>query len=79
MYRKLLINDFKKNTWSNVILLMFITLSVAVAISVAILLTQLFTSISSMYRIANPPHFLQLHKGEISQSNLDKFNSDFQG
>lgn len=79
MYRKLLINDFKKNTWSNVILLMFITLSVAVAISVAILLTQLFTSISSMYRIANPPHFLQLHKGEMSQSNLDKFNSDFSG
>lgn len=79
MYTKLLKNDFKRNTWNNAILLMFISLSVVVAVTVTILLTQLFTSISSMYKIANPPHFLQLHKGDISKPNLDKFNSTFVG
>lgn len=77
MYLKLLINDFKKNTWSNGIILMFISLSVTVIVAVTMLLIQLFTSISSMYEVANPPHFLQLHKGEISQSNLDRFNHSF--
>ena len=79
MYFKLLKNDFKKNKLKNGILLMFVGFSVTMAVVVAILLTQLFTAISSMYKIANPPHFLQLHKGEISYEDLEKFNSAYEG
>ena len=50
-----------------------------IAVAVTLLLTQLFTSISSMYKTANPPHFLQMHKGELSQSDLDEFNSGYNG
>lgn len=60
MYLKLLKNDFRKNPWNNAILLLFMCLSAAIAVTVTLMLTQLFTSISSMYETANPPHFLLL-------------------
>lgn len=79
MYLKILKNDFKKNPWNNGILLLFMTLSATIAASVSLLLAQLFTSISSMYAAANPPHFLQMHKGELSQEDLDEFNAGYDG
>lgn len=79
MYLKLLKNDFRKNPWNNGILLLFITLAAVITVMVTLMLTQLFTSISSMYETANPPHFLQMHKGGFSQSDLDEFNSGYNG
>lgn len=79
MLKELLKNDFKKNMWRNVILLLFMTLSAAIAISVCLMLTQLFTSISSMYEKARPPYFLQMHKGELNQVDLDAFNEGYSG
>lgn len=79
MYLKLLENDFKKNPWNNGILLLFITLAAMIAVTVTLMLTQLFTSISSMYETANPPHFLQMHKGEFLQSDIDEFNRGYEG
>lgn len=79
MYLKLLKNDFRKNPWNNAILLLFMCLSAAIAVTVTLMLTQLFTSISSMYETANPPHFLQMHKGELSQTVIDEFNSTYDG
>ena len=79
MYLKLLKNDFRKNPWNNGILLLFICLSVTIVATVTLMLAQLFASISSMYETANPPHFVQMHKGELSQQDLDGFNSDYEG
>lgn len=79
MYLKLLKNDFKKNPWNNGILLLFFTLAAMTSVTVTLMLTQLFTSISSMYETANPPHFLQMHKGEFSQSDIDEFNRGYKG
>lgn len=79
MYFKLLKNDFKKNPASNLILFLFMSLSVTIAVTVTIMLTQLFTSITDMYKTANPPHFLQMHKGEIVQSDIDEFNKSYEG
>lgn len=78
-YILLLKNDWKKNPWNNGILLLFITLAAAISVTVTLMLTQLFTSISSMYETANPPHFLQMHKGELHQSDLDEFNRGYKG
>lgn len=79
MYLKLLKNDFKKNPWSNFVLFLFMSLSAAIAVAVALMLSQLFTSISSMYETAKPPHFLQMHKGELVQSDIDEFNKNYAG
>lgn len=79
MYYKILNNDFKKNPGKHFILLLFMTLSVTLAVSVFLMLVQLFTSISSMYETAQPPHFLQMHKGELNQNAIDEFNSSYPG
>ncbi|WP_075719257.1 ABC transporter permease [Roseburia sp. 499] len=79
MYFKLLKNDFKKNPGKHLILLLFMSLSVTLAVSVFLMLVQLFTSISSMYETARPPHFLQMHKGEINQESIDEFNQSYPG
>lgn len=79
MYLKLMKNDFKKNPGKQMILLLFMSLSVTLAVSVFLMLVQLFTSISSMYETAKPPHFLQMHKGEICQEDIDTFNKSYPG
>ena len=76
---KLLINDFRKRAWKNIVLFVFMLLSVTIASSVVLMLSQLFSSISSMYETAKPPHFLQMHMGEIEQADIDEFNESFEG
>ncbi|MDW7674696.1 MAG: ABC transporter permease, partial [Bacillota bacterium] len=34
---------------------------------------QLFGSIDAMYKIAKPPHFMQMHMGNLDQKEIDKF------
>ncbi|MGN0488081.1 MAG: FtsX-like permease family protein [Ruminococcus sp.] len=50
-----------------------------IAVTVTLMLTQLFTSITDMYETANPPHFLQMHKGRLIQSDIDEFNKSYEG
>ena len=76
---KLLMNDFRKRAWKNVVLFVFMLLSVIIAASVVLMLSQLFSSITSMYETAKPPHFLQMHMGDIEQADIDAFNESFEG
>ena len=79
LHIKLLINDFRKRAWKNIILFIFMCLSVTIAASVVLMLSQLFSSIISMYETAKPPHFLQMHMGTIEQTAIDEFNENFEG
>lgn len=79
MYLRLLINDFRKRAWKNLILFVFMCLSVTVAAVVVLMLSQLFTSITDMYETANPPHFLQMHMGDVEQEKLEAFNESYDG
>ena len=76
---KLLLNDFRKRAWKNIVLFVFMLLSVTIAASVVLMLSQLFSSITSMYETAKPPHFLQMHIGTIEQADIDEFNENFPG
>ena len=76
---KLLINDFRKRAWKNIVLFVFMCLSVTIAASVVLMLSQLFSSITSMYETAKPPHFLQMHMGTVNQADIDEFNESFPG
>ena len=76
---KLLVNDFRKRAWKNIVLFVFMLLSVTIAASVVLMLSQLFSSITSMYETAKPPHFLQMHIGDIKQADIDAFNESFEG
>ena len=79
LHIKLLLNDFRKRAWKNIILFVFMCVSVTIAASVVLMLSQLFSSISSMYEVAKPPHFLQMHMGTIEQADIDEFNENFEG
>ena len=69
-------NDFIKNKAINLALLFFIIFSSMLAVSSVIMAVQTFTSISDLYKVAAPPHFLQMHKGEIDKEKINKFMSE---
>lgn len=79
MNLKMLQNDFKRNRAGNVSLLLFMTLAAGLVVIATIVMTQLITSMTGMYKTAKPPHFLQMHKWEINQEAIDKFNSAYDG
>ena len=79
LHIKQLINDFRKRAWKNVVLFVFMCLSVTIAASVVLMLSQLFSSLTSMYETAKPPHFLQMHMGTVEQTDIDEFNESFPG
>lgn len=66
-------NDFKRNKVINLALLLFMMFSACLAVLSVIIAVQTFTSISNLYETAQPPHFLQMHKGELDQAKIDTF------
>lgn len=70
---------FKRNSIGNMALILFMALSVTLVVSASIVVVQLISSMTGMYEIAKPPHFLQMHKGDINQEKIDKFNSSYDG
>ncbi|WP_091540842.1 ABC transporter permease [Alkaliphilus peptidifermentans] len=72
-------NDFKRNKVINLALLLFMMFSAGLAVLSVITGVQTFISISELYEKAQPPHFLQMHKGEINQEKIDEFLSDYEG
>lgn len=69
----LVLNDLKRNKVLNVTLLLFMTLAALLVTMSIVLASQTFSSIDRLYQTAQPPHFLQLHKGEIDQTMVDQF------
>lgn len=72
-------NDFKRNKLINIALLLFMTFAACLAILSEIMAVQTITAISDLYKKAQPPHFVQMHKGEIDQDQIEKFMSNYPG
>lgn len=72
-------NDIKRNKVINLALLLFMMFSAVLAVLSAVMAVQTFTSISQLYKKAQPPHFLMMHKGDINQGAIDKFMSGYKG
>ncbi len=79
LHVKLLLNEFRKKAWKNIILFVFMCLSVTIAAAVVLMISMLFSSITTMYETAKPPHFLQMHMGTVEQADIDEFNESFEG
>lgn len=58
-------NDFIRNKIINLALFLFMMFSASLAVLSVLTGVQTFISISELYKAAQPPHFLQMHKGEI--------------
>jgi putative ABC transport system permease protein len=71
------INDLKRNKIINFALFMFMMFSATLAVLSVIMAVQTFTSISGLYKTAQPPHFVQMHKGEINEEKIKDFMSNY--
>lgn len=72
-------NDFRRNKVINLALFLFMMFSACLAVLSVVMAVQTFTSISELYETAQPPHFLQMHKGDINREQIDEFMSDYKG
>lgn len=75
----IIINDLRRNKVIHLALLLFMMFSACLAVLSVVTAVQTFTSISELYKIAQPPHFLQMHKGAIDQEKIDAFMSSYKG
>ncbi len=73
MKQSVIRRDFSKNKLIHIILILFIALSTAIATLSVSMGVRTLSSISGLYSIANPPHFLQMHKGDIDMDELESF------
>lgn len=71
-------NDFKRNTMINLAVLMFVMFSAFLAVLSVIVAAQTFTAISELYDKAQPPHFMQMHKGELDEQKTASFMSSYE-
>ena len=67
--------DFLRNKAINIGLLLFIVFSATLTIISTIVAIQTFSSITRLYEVADPPHFIQMHKGDVSDEDLEQFMS----
>lgn len=72
-------NDYNRNRAGHTALILFMTLASGLVVIATIVVFQLLTSLNGMYETAKPPHFLQMHKGEMDQNAIDAFNSSYEG
>lgn len=65
--------DFTRNKTINITQWLFIFLSAFLMASGSIIILKSFGSIDGLFEVAKPPHFLQMHTGEINLDKLEAF------
>ena len=70
-----LINDVRRNTPVTVALLLLLTLSSVLVAGSVLVIERVNASVTHLFETAQPPHFLQLHTGEVSRAALEDFAS----
>lgn len=65
--------QFGKNKVIYLTLLLFIILSAFLMTIGSCIILQTMDSMESMFSVANPPHFLQMHTGEIDREKIAQF------
>ncbi|WIY83739.1 ABC transporter permease [Propionimicrobium sp. PCR01-08-3] len=66
-------NDLRKNKGVNAALLIVLILSAFLMATGAMVAERMFGAVDQLFDQAEPPHFLQMHKGEYDQAALDEF------
>ncbi|MBO4376632.1 MAG: ABC transporter permease, partial [Lachnospiraceae bacterium] len=73
MFKRLLINDFKKNKLVTLATCIFMAVSAALIGLTVLLFGSLLNSIDNLMSTAKTPDFLQMHSGEINEEELKAF------
>jgi putative ABC transport system permease protein len=72
-------NDLVRNKVINLALLLFMIFSATLAVLSVLITSQTISSISELYSAAAPPHFVQMHKGDLDQHKIDLMMSGYNG
>ena len=73
MYRKITLNDFKKNKLVTVVIFMFVMMSTLLISLATIMLVTLSGSTENLMKEAKTSHFLQMHSGALNEKDIAKF------
>lgn len=65
--------DLRKNRGANLALFLVLTLSAFLMASGAMVMERMWSAVDQLFSDAQPPHFLQMHKGEYSRGALEEF------
>lgn len=66
-------NNLKKNKVIHLTLLLFMILSAFLMTVASCVILQTFGSIENIFSIAKPPHFLQMHSGDLDEKEIQEF------
>ncbi|MFD3445955.1 ABC transporter permease [Microbacteriaceae bacterium 4G12] len=75
MLLKMLRKDFHRKKNITIILFIFVMLSALLVSSGSIMFIKLFDSINTLFTTSNTPHFVQMHAGEVAQTEIDRWTS----
>src|SRR5699024_5515767 len=70
---KIILNDLLKNKMITAILCVFVILSSLLAANGANMIVELTSSINSLFTKSQPPHFVQMHAGELNEKEIKTF------
>lgn len=73
MLKKLIINDMRQNKLLSAATVFFMTISTALLILTALLLTELLGTIDGLMDKAMVPDLMQMHAGEVDETQLSRF------
>ena len=73
MNKKIVINDFKRNKLITVSTCIFMAVTAMLLGLSIFLFSSLAVSIDTLMNIAETPHFLQMHTGELDEEELENF------
>lgn len=75
-YLRYAYNDLIKNKSVNIALLVILILSAFLMATGAMVMERLFGSVDQLFEEAQPPHFLQMHKGDYDRDALERFAAE---
>ncbi|WP_240643860.1 ABC transporter permease [Antribacter gilvus] len=76
LYSRYAVNDLVRNKGVNAALLVILVLSAFLMATGAMVIERLAGSVGQLFAQAQPPHFLQMHKGDYDERALEQFAAD---
>ena len=73
MLKKLIWNDVRQNKLMSAATVFFMTISAALLILTAMLMTNLLGAIDGLMEQAATPDFVQMHTGEVDETKIENF------
>ena len=76
MNLKYALNDLRRNPGVNLALLLVLVLSSFLMATGAMVMERTVGAVNALFTVAQPPHFLQMHRGDYDPDALERFAAE---